>query len=64
MRKVESDLNDARSYQVENSTREGIHMEDYKKQLKEMADDLLSVKIQLRTMVFDEKVWKETKPDP
>jgi len=57
LRKVESELNDTRAFQIEKSR-------DYENQLKELEDRLLSVEMQLRTMVFDEQVRKEIKPEP
>ena len=61
--KVENDLQEARTYQIEQSTMEGQCLQEKAKLLKELEDRLISVEMQLETMVFEDQTCKEMKPN-
>jgi len=61
MDQVEEEIHEARVYQMEQSASEGRYFQDQAKLVHELSNKLLSVEIQLGTVVFENQVRKEVK---
>jgi len=61
--KIEVELIEARTHQIDTRTRNDTSLQDLGTQLKEMVNRLISIKVQLASMVFNDQVGKATKTE-